>query len=242
MPVEVVVARGDTVVDAILATGQIEAMQSVELRPDIEGRIAEILVREGSLGLPRPGAHQGGRRRAQGGGGAGGGGARSRPAVAHPHPRAPRAEGLEPVRAGAGGGDLAEHRGAVPAAQGPPRPDHGARAVHRSGGPADGEPGRLRHHQRRPHDAADRLAAAGRVPGARALCRAARRSGSRSPSGWRRSPAGSSPVGWTSWIRWCSCRAGRSRSRRRCRTRAASSRPACSSRSGSPPTCVPTRS
>jgi membrane fusion protein (multidrug efflux system) len=49
MPVEVVVARGDTVVDAILATGQIEAMQSVELRPDIEGRIAEILVREGSL-------------------------------------------------------------------------------------------------------------------------------------------------------------------------------------------------
>jgi len=49
MPVEVVVARGDTVVDAILATGQIEAMQSIELRPDIEGRIAEILVREGSL-------------------------------------------------------------------------------------------------------------------------------------------------------------------------------------------------
>lgn len=48
MPVEVVVARSDTVVDAILATGQIEAMQSVELRPDIEGRIHEILVREGS--------------------------------------------------------------------------------------------------------------------------------------------------------------------------------------------------
>ncbi len=48
MPVEVVVARADTVVDAILATGQIEAMQSVELRPDIEGRIAQILVREGS--------------------------------------------------------------------------------------------------------------------------------------------------------------------------------------------------
>ncbi len=48
MPVEVVVARTDTVVDAILATGQIEAMQSVELRPEIEGRIAGILVREGS--------------------------------------------------------------------------------------------------------------------------------------------------------------------------------------------------
>jgi membrane fusion protein, multidrug efflux system len=49
MPVEVVVARADTVVDAILATGEIEAIQAVELRPDIEGRIAEILVREGAL-------------------------------------------------------------------------------------------------------------------------------------------------------------------------------------------------
>jgi membrane fusion protein (multidrug efflux system) len=48
MPVEVVVARADTVVDAILATGEIEAMQAVQLRPDIEGRIAEILVREGA--------------------------------------------------------------------------------------------------------------------------------------------------------------------------------------------------
>ena len=34
MPVEVAVARTDTVVDAILATGPIEAMQSIELRPD----------------------------------------------------------------------------------------------------------------------------------------------------------------------------------------------------------------
>jgi membrane fusion protein, multidrug efflux system len=49
MPVEVAVARADTVVDAILATGQIEAVQSVELRPEVEGRIAEILVREGAL-------------------------------------------------------------------------------------------------------------------------------------------------------------------------------------------------
>ena len=48
MPVEVVTASADTVVDAILATGQIEAINSVELRPDIEGRIAAILVREGS--------------------------------------------------------------------------------------------------------------------------------------------------------------------------------------------------
>ena len=48
MPVEVVAADADTVVDAILATGQIEAINSVELRPDIEGRIAAIMVREGS--------------------------------------------------------------------------------------------------------------------------------------------------------------------------------------------------
>lgn len=49
MPIEAAVARTDTVIDAILATGQIEALQSIELRPDIEGRIAGILVREGSL-------------------------------------------------------------------------------------------------------------------------------------------------------------------------------------------------
>ena len=48
MPVEVVTADADTVVDAILATGQIEAINAVELRPDIEGRITAILVREGA--------------------------------------------------------------------------------------------------------------------------------------------------------------------------------------------------
>jgi membrane fusion protein (multidrug efflux system) len=47
MPVEVAVAIRDTVVDAIQATGQIEAVQSIELRPDVEGRIVEIMVREG---------------------------------------------------------------------------------------------------------------------------------------------------------------------------------------------------
>ena len=47
MPVEVVAARADTVVDAISASGQIEALQSIELRPEVEGRIVEILVREG---------------------------------------------------------------------------------------------------------------------------------------------------------------------------------------------------
>jgi membrane fusion protein (multidrug efflux system) len=49
MPVEVAVARTDTVVDAILATGQVEAMQAIDLRPDVEGRIAQILVREGAF-------------------------------------------------------------------------------------------------------------------------------------------------------------------------------------------------
>jgi membrane fusion protein (multidrug efflux system) len=48
MPVEAAAARTDTVVDAILATGQIEAMQSIELRPEIEGRLAQILVHEGA--------------------------------------------------------------------------------------------------------------------------------------------------------------------------------------------------
>jgi len=48
MPVEVAVARADTVVDAIAATGEIEALQSVELRPDVEGRLVEIYLTEGS--------------------------------------------------------------------------------------------------------------------------------------------------------------------------------------------------
>src|SRR6185436_17367256 len=48
MPVEVSVAQRDTVVDAIAATGQIEAIQSVELRPEVEGRIVDILVGEGT--------------------------------------------------------------------------------------------------------------------------------------------------------------------------------------------------
>src|SRR5256714_10161862 len=47
MPVEVAAALRDTVVDAIAATGQIEAIQSIELRPEVSGRITEILVREG---------------------------------------------------------------------------------------------------------------------------------------------------------------------------------------------------
>lgn len=49
MPVETAVARSDTVIDAILATGQIEALQSIELKPDVEGRLKQILVREGAL-------------------------------------------------------------------------------------------------------------------------------------------------------------------------------------------------
>jgi len=47
LPVEVVVARMDTVRDEIAATGQIEAVQSIDLRPEVDGRIVEILIREG---------------------------------------------------------------------------------------------------------------------------------------------------------------------------------------------------
>jgi membrane fusion protein (multidrug efflux system) len=49
MPVEVAAAATDTVIDAISATGQIEAVQSIELRPDVEGRIVAILAREGGF-------------------------------------------------------------------------------------------------------------------------------------------------------------------------------------------------
>jgi membrane fusion protein (multidrug efflux system) len=49
MPVEAATARSDTVVDAILATGQIEALQSIDLKPEVEGRLIGILVREGAL-------------------------------------------------------------------------------------------------------------------------------------------------------------------------------------------------
>lgn len=48
VPVEVTPARADTVVDAITATGQIEAIQAIELRPEVDGRLVEILVREGT--------------------------------------------------------------------------------------------------------------------------------------------------------------------------------------------------
>src|SRR5882762_6733448 len=47
LPVEVVVARMDTVRDEIGATGQIEAVQSIDLRPEVDGRIVEIVIREG---------------------------------------------------------------------------------------------------------------------------------------------------------------------------------------------------
>lgn len=47
MPVDVAVAREDTIVDAIAATGQIEAVQSIELRSDVEGRVVGILMTEG---------------------------------------------------------------------------------------------------------------------------------------------------------------------------------------------------
>lgn len=47
-PVEVSIAFSDTVVDAIVATGEIEPMQQIELSADVEGRITEILFREGA--------------------------------------------------------------------------------------------------------------------------------------------------------------------------------------------------
>lgn len=46
-PVDVATAMRDTAIDEITATGQIEAIQSIELRPEVDGRIVEIYVREG---------------------------------------------------------------------------------------------------------------------------------------------------------------------------------------------------
>lgn len=48
VPVEVAAAARDTVIDAIAATGQVEPLQSIELRPEVEGRLVELLVREGA--------------------------------------------------------------------------------------------------------------------------------------------------------------------------------------------------
>ena len=48
LPVEVAVARQDTVRDEVPATGDIEAMQAIDLRPEVEGRVVGILVAEGT--------------------------------------------------------------------------------------------------------------------------------------------------------------------------------------------------
>lgn len=47
-PVEVAVAVRDTVVETVLATGQIESEQAIDVRPEVDGRLTEILAREGT--------------------------------------------------------------------------------------------------------------------------------------------------------------------------------------------------
>jgi membrane fusion protein, multidrug efflux system len=47
MPVDVDTARQGRVVDAVRATGRIEAVQSIELRSDEQGRVSELLFQEG---------------------------------------------------------------------------------------------------------------------------------------------------------------------------------------------------
>lgn len=49
MPVDVDTARRQAVVDAVRATGRIEAEQAIELRPDQEGRVTELLFAEGQF-------------------------------------------------------------------------------------------------------------------------------------------------------------------------------------------------
>lgn len=48
LPVEVAVARTDTVREEVPATGDIEAVQAIDLRPEVEGRVVGILVAEGT--------------------------------------------------------------------------------------------------------------------------------------------------------------------------------------------------
>ena len=47
MPVDVDTARHRPIVDAVRATGRIEAVQAIDLRPDEQGRITALLFREG---------------------------------------------------------------------------------------------------------------------------------------------------------------------------------------------------
>ncbi|MBA3341883.1 MAG: efflux RND transporter periplasmic adaptor subunit [Gemmatimonadaceae bacterium] len=49
MPVDVDTARVRSVVDAVRATGRIEAVQAVELRPDEQGRVTGLMFREGQF-------------------------------------------------------------------------------------------------------------------------------------------------------------------------------------------------
>jgi membrane fusion protein (multidrug efflux system) len=55
MPVDVDTARRQPIVDAVRATGRIEAVQAVDLRPDEQGRIVALLFEEGqsvNVGTP----------------------------------------------------------------------------------------------------------------------------------------------------------------------------------------------
>ncbi len=47
MPVDVDTARRRTLVDAVRATGRIEAVQAIDLRPDEQGRVTALLFQEG---------------------------------------------------------------------------------------------------------------------------------------------------------------------------------------------------
>ena len=49
MPVDIDTARVQPIVDAVRATGHIEAVQAVELRPDEQGRVTALLFHEGQL-------------------------------------------------------------------------------------------------------------------------------------------------------------------------------------------------
>jgi membrane fusion protein (multidrug efflux system) len=49
MPVDVATAKVQPIVDAVRATGRIEAVQAVDLRPDEQGRVTALMFHEGQL-------------------------------------------------------------------------------------------------------------------------------------------------------------------------------------------------
>ena len=211
VPVEVAAARTDSVVDALRATGQIEAVSSIELRPEVDGRLVEHPGARRVARHHRAGALQGGRRGTEGPGCAGRGGAGPGGAGAEPHPTAAGREGRRRRRPGAGRGAGPEHGGLARPAAAPAGSDRGPGALLRRGGRPDGECRRLRLVGDTPDHAADGESPARQLPGAGAVRRPARRRPGGALPGGGPARARTSRAAWISSTRRSSSLAAPSR-------------------------------